>query len=94
VIIFGTKFFYETGSAESRSLRGHKGKTWRDFLWRHSLLLMIGVTGVGWIVLFLRMNPQSKWGQVVSNIVSEWGQMAGLVFLTKKLVERGSKESR
>jgi hypothetical protein len=39
-------------------------------------------------------DPQTKWGQVVGNIVSEWGQMAGLVFLTKKLVERGSKESR
>ena len=28
-----------------------------------------------------------------SNIVSECGQMAGLVFLTKRLTERGSKES-
>jgi membrane protease YdiL (CAAX protease family) len=94
VIIFGTKFFYESGSAESRPLRGHRRKTWRDLFWRHSLLLMIAITGLGWIILYLRMNPQSKWGQVVSNIVSEWGQMAGLVFLTKKLVERGSKESR
>ena len=30
---------------------------------------------------------------VVSNIVSECGQMSGLVFLTKRLTERGSKES-
>ena len=29
---------------------------------------------------------------VVSNIVSEWGQMAGLGFLTNRLTERGSKE--
>jgi hypothetical protein len=93
VIIFGTKFFYESGSAESRPSRAHRRKTWRDVFWRHSLLLMIAITGLGWIILYLRMNPQSKWGQVVSNIVSEWGQMAGLVFLTKKLVERGSKES-
>ena len=41
----------------------------------------------------MHMNPETKWGQVVGNIVSEWGQMAGLVFLTKRLTERGSKES-
>ena len=29
---------------------------------------------------------------VVVNLVSEWGQMAGLVFLTKRLLEIGSKE--
>jgi hypothetical protein len=38
------------------------------------------------------MDPESKWGQVVGNLVSEWTQMAGLVFLTKKLMEVGSKE--
>lgn len=57
----------------------------------HSLLLFIGITGIGWTWLFLRMSPDSKWGQVVGNLVSEWGQMAGLVFLTKRLVEVGSK---
>jgi hypothetical protein len=51
------------------------------------------VTGIGWAVLFWRMDPQGKWGQVVGNIVSEWLQMAGLVFLTKRLIEKGSKES-
>ena len=52
------------------------------------------ITGIGWTFLFLLMNPESKWGQVVGNIVSEWVQMAGLVFLTKRLIEIGSKESR
>jgi hypothetical protein len=32
-------------------------------------------------------------GTVVSNIVSEWSQQIGLVVLTKKPIERGSKES-
>jgi hypothetical protein len=32
-------------------------------------------------------NPQSKWGQVAGNILSEWVQMVGLAFLTKRLVE-------
>jgi hypothetical protein len=32
-------------------------------------------------------------GQVVGNIVSEWKQIIGLVLLTKRLIERRSKES-
>jgi hypothetical protein len=52
------------------------------------------ITGIGWAFLFATMNAESKWGQVVGNIVSEWVQMAGLVFLTKRLIEIGSKESR
>jgi hypothetical protein len=38
------------------------------------------------------MNPDSKWGQVVGNIVSEWTQVLGLVLMTKRLIEVGSKE--
>lgn len=92
VIILGTKFFYEVGSKESRRFHPHGANKWWNFLLEHSLLLFIGVTGIGWAVLFWRMNPEGKWGQVVGNLLSEWGQMAGLVFLTKKLMEVGSKE--
>ena len=92
VIILGTKFFYEIGSEESRPVRRRSpNKAW-EFLREHSLIIFIGVTGIGWALLFLRMKPDDKWGQVVGNLVSEWGQMAGLVFLTKRLVEVGSKE--
>ena len=94
VIILGTKFLIEVGSAESRPARGHKKNRWLDLLWRHSLLIVIAVTGIGWLLLYLHMSSESKWGQVVGNIVSEWLPMGGLVFLTKSLVERGSKESR
>jgi hypothetical protein len=45
-------------------------------------------------MLFRSMNANSKWGQVVGNIVSEWTQIVGLVLMTKRLLERGSKESR
>jgi membrane protease YdiL (CAAX protease family) len=93
VIILGTKFLIEAGSAESRPVHGHKRNWVLDLLWRHSLLIFLIVTGCGWLLLYLKMNAESKWGQVVGNIVSEWLQMAGLVFLTKRLVERGSKES-
>ena len=92
VIIVGTKFLYENGSAESRQPRGRKRNLLLEFLREHSLLIFIGITGIGWAVLFLKMSPESKWGQVVGNIVSEWVQMAGLVFLTKRLIEVGSKE--
>ena len=94
VIILGTKFLYEVGSAESRPLGKRKANRWVELLHEHSLLIFLGVTGVAWLFLYLRLKPEDKWGQVVGNIVSEWLQMAGLVFLTKRLIERGSKESR
>ncbi|HEY2615210.1 MAG TPA: hypothetical protein VGI42_05835 [Chthoniobacterales bacterium] len=93
VIILGTKFLYEMGSAESRPVAKGKGNRVPDLLRRHSLLIFLAITGLGWLLLYLHMNPQDKWGQVVGNIVSEWLQMAGLVYLTKSLIERGSKES-
>lgn len=92
IIILGTKVFYEVGSRESKPVRGHKRNPVHEFVHQHSLLLFIIVTGLGWTDLYLHMSPDGKWGQVVGNIVSEWGQMAGLVFLTKRLVEVGSKE--
>jgi membrane protease YdiL (CAAX protease family) len=93
VIILGTKFLYEIGSAESRSPGRKKENRWLELIRCHSLLIFLGISGIGWTWLFLHMNPESKSGQVIGNIVSEWVQMAGLVFLTKRLLERGSKES-
>ena len=89
IIILGTKYLLESGSAESRPVRGDLKNPVLNFLRRHSLLLFIGVTGAGWAVLFWKMDSQAKWGQVVGSIVSEWVQMAGLVFLTKRLIEKG-----
>ena len=93
VIILGTKFLLEYHSAESRKVIGRLKNPILDFMWRHSLLLFIVLTGLGWAALFWKMDANGKWGQVVGNIVSEWVQMGGLVFLTKRLIERGSKES-
>jgi len=64
------------------------------FLDDHSLTIFLVVTGIGWIVLFKSMDPNSKWGQVIGSIVSEWTQLIGLVLLTKRLLETGSKESK
>lgn len=91
-IILGTKYLVERGSAESKQKPPPKGGI-LGFLYEHSLLTFLIVTGVGWAALFAHSNVDSKWGQVAGNVTSEWVQMAGLVFLTKELIERGSKES-
>jgi hypothetical protein len=93
VTILATKWFYEKGSQESRrSSRVYHARL-REFLHEHSLTIFLLLTGIGWLVLFSRMDTESRWGTVVSNIASEWSQQIGLVVLTKKLIERGSKES-
>jgi peptidoglycan/LPS O-acetylase OafA/YrhL len=93
ITIIATKWFYEKGSRESRQPhRLHKSRV-LEFLHEHSLTIFLLATGIGWVILFSRVDPESKWGSVVSNVVSEWTQQIGLVVLTKKLIEIGSKES-
>jgi len=94
VTVLATKYLYERNSAESRPLPKTILKPALEFLRDHSLSIFLLVTGVGWVVLFFRMDPNAKWGQVVGNIVSEWTQIFGLVILTKHMIERHSKESR
>ena len=94
VSVLATKYFFEIGSAESRE-PPHKYLAWvPEFLLEHSLTIFILITGAGWLILFLKVDPDGKWGQVVGNIVSEWAQLLGIVWLTKELTERGSKESK
>jgi hypothetical protein len=59
----------------------------------HSLTIFLVITGVAWVALYAGLDSESRWGQVVGNIVSEWTQLLGLVVMTKRLVERHSKES-
>ncbi len=54
--------------------------------------LFLVATGVGWVIAFGAMDSETKWGQVVGNIVSEWTQILGLVLMTMRLMEAGSKE--
>ena len=91
VIVVATKYFLEVGSAESRPAPRRRGL--RGVVLNHSLSLFLFVTGLGWWALYRSMDSEAKWGQVVGNIASEWVQMLGLVYLTKHLFERGSKES-
>ena len=92
VTILMTKHLYEKGSAESKQPKGKLPSAVMEFLREHSLTVFLLITGIAWVVAFRAMNPGSKWGQVVGNIVSEWTQILGLVLMTKRLIEVGSKE--
>ena len=91
VTIVLTKYLYEKGSAESKQPKGKVPSATVEFLREHSLTLVLVITGIGWVLAFRAMDPGSKWGQVVGNIVSEWTQILGLVLMTKRLIEVGSK---
>jgi hypothetical protein len=93
VTVVMTKHLYEKGSAESKQPPGRVRSATIEFLREHSLTLFLVVTGIAWVVAFRAMNPNGKWGQVVGNIVSEWTQILGLVLMTKRLIEVGSKEN-
>ena len=93
ITIVATKYLFEKGSKESRSPDKAHNDAFLEFFHKHSLTIFLFLTGIGWIVVFSKADPGSKWGSVASNLVSEWSQQIGLVVLTKKLIESGSKES-
>ena len=93
VMVFATKHLYEKGSAESRRPPKLGLGPVMERLRDHSLTIFLLITGIGWVVLYAKLDSEGKWGQVVGNIVSEWTQIFGLVLLTKKLIEWHSKES-
>ncbi|MBA3914859.1 MAG: hypothetical protein H0X25_13640 [Acidobacteriales bacterium] len=92
VTVLATKFLYEKGSRESREPPPKNVSPVRQLLIDHSLTIFLIVTGLGWIAVYVFVDSESKWGQVVSNLISEWTQIFGLVLLTKKLIEAHSKE--
>ncbi|MGE5111692.1 MAG: hypothetical protein ACM3JB_12590 [Acidobacteriaceae bacterium] len=94
VMVFATKHLYERGSEESKQPPDGLFPGTLHHLRNHSLSIFLLLTGAFWIGLFVRSDPQGKWGQVVGNIVSEWTQILGLVLLTKRLIEWHSKESK
>ncbi len=93
VMVLATKYLYEIGSAESRRLPRKLLSPGWERLRDHSLSIFLLISGMGWLALYVLVNPESKWGQVVGNILSEWTQLFVLVLLTKRLIERHSRES-
>jgi len=94
VMVLATKYLYERGSQESKRPRRKLRNRLLEVLRQHSLTIFLVVTGAGWALLFAHSDSESKWGQVIGNIVSEWTQLLGTVLLTKSLIEIGSKESK
>ena len=94
LMVVGTKVFMERGSKETSRQSDPKHFGIRRFIDEHSFSIFVIVTLVVWIVIFAHQDPNAKWGQVVGNVVSEWTQALGLIFLTKSLRERGSEESK
>jgi hypothetical protein len=94
VTVIATKYLYEIGSAESKQPRRHFRSRLLESLRDHSLTIFLALSGAGWVLLYVKMDSETKWGQVVGNILSEWTQLLGLVLITKKLIEDKSKESR
>ena len=94
VTVIATKYFYEIGSAESREPARRFRNRLFEIVREHSLTIFLVFTGMGWLFLYLKIDPEAKWGQVVGNAASEWTQLLGLVLLTKRLIEPKSKESR
>jgi hypothetical protein len=94
VFVIATKYFFEIGSGESKrpSRRFHQ-RVFR-LLIDHSLTIALALTGAAWVVVYVRSDVDSKWGQVIGNIVSDWTQLLGLVIITKYARESGSKEGQ
>jgi len=93
VFVVATKYFFEIGSGESRKPpRRHLHARVLSFVIAHSLTIVLALTGVVWAIVFARSQVDSKDGQVIGNILSDWTQLLGLVVLTKYVKETGSKE--
>lgn len=92
MFVVATKYFFEVGSRESRVPHPRWHNRLLRFATMHSLTLVIIATGIGWVYLFARTDPNSKSGQVYGNIVSEWWQLLALIVMTKYFRESGSKE--
>jgi hypothetical protein len=92
VTVVMTKYLYEKGSAESKQPKDKWTSKAMKLLLEHSLTIFLVITGIAWAIAFGAMEATGKWGQVVGNLVSEWTQILGLVLMTKRLIEVGSKK--
>ena len=92
MFVIATKYFFEVGSGESRKPSSRIHVQAGRFVVRHSLTIVLALSGVAWAVAYARSDVDSKAGAVIGNIVSNWTQVLGLVVITKYARESGSKE--
>jgi hypothetical protein len=92
VFVVASKYFFEVGSGESRKPTRRVRVRVARFLVKHSLTIVLAISGLAWAFAYARSDVDGKAGAVVGNIVSDWTQVLGLVLITKYARERGSKE--
>ena len=90
VTVLATKHLYEKPPRK----KGEEPEGVIEVILDHKVTVFLIVTGVGWVVVYLKMYSEAKWGQVVGNLVSEWTQNLGFVLLTKKFIERSAIKHR
>jgi hypothetical protein len=89
-----TRILYERGDPDCAPRVIREQNPVLRWVKTHNLTMFFGATLLVWIYAFARMSPTSKWGQVVGNVVSEWTQILGLIWLTKSFIERSSARDR
>jgi hypothetical protein len=92
VFVIATKYFFEAGSGESRKPPRRFHQRVGRLLVKHSLTIVLALSGAAWVVAYARSDVNGKTGQVLGSLVSNWLQVLGLVLITKYARERGSKE--
>jgi hypothetical protein len=85
-----TRILYERGDPDCAPRKVHEHNPLLRWMKTHNLTMFFGATLLVWIYVFAHMSATSKWGQVVGNVVSEWTQILGLIWLTKRFIEGSS----
>ena len=62
-----TKYFFETGSDESRKPAAHFHLRVARMLLNHSLTIVLRLTGIAWIVVYAHSEVNSTAGQVIGS---------------------------
>src|SRR5271168_243517 len=92
--IICTRILYERGAPGCRHRKAKDANPVIRWVKNHTLTVFFGVTLILWIILFAEMSATSKWGQVVGNVVSEWTQILGMIWLTKMFYEEQVKKHK
>jgi len=94
IILLVTKFLHERGSTQSRPFEDEELTPFTRFLAEHSLSLFLLLCCIGSGIWFMRSDPNSKWGAVAGNLLSQFIQLLGLLLLTKKLFESTPRQKK
>jgi hypothetical protein len=86
-----TKHLYEKGSAESKQPRGKVRSAAVEWLREHSLTLFLLVTSIAWVVAFKAMDQTVNGDKWLATLFPSGPRSLGLVLMTKRLMEVGSK---